>query len=179
MLRRRSVTGTRAGEATRPRPAWAGPLVLAVTACLLGPLLAAGCATRQRADWTAGVPSEQIGQSGAPLSPGTPIAVLAPPAGDALVTNEYATYSSDSAAAVSPDWTANSGSLFARDGAFWSGVPDSCQPDQQSSRCTNSNVFRMNSRRAFGGSITVGIAVRQNRNLANPRCEAAHTCWHG
>ena len=42
-----------------------------------------------------------------------------------LITNEFAYYNPHSAAArVSPVWIATSGSLFARDQAGWTGVPN-------------------------------------------------------
>ena len=45
------------------------------------------------------------------------------------------------------DWLVTSGSLFARNGAAWSGVPDDVRPDPESRWSTNSSVFRMRSHR--------------------------------
>jgi len=79
----------------------------------------------------------------------------------------------------SADWVATSGSLFAQDGHYWTGVPDSCAPDRYSERCTNSNVFRMNTRKVFTGAVRVSLAIRQNREVLDPGCQGTGTCWHG
>ena len=137
----------------------------------LGTLAADGAATRP---WLTPPPTPVP----TPVRPGSPtLARYPPPAGDRLVTNEYATYSGGRAA--SRIWVANSGSLFTRDGAYWTGVPDSCAPDEASAECTDSNVFRLNSRQGFTGGIAVSVAVRQNGELSNPGCEPVDTCWHG
>jgi hypothetical protein len=98
-----------------------------------------------------------------------------------LVTNEYATYNpEDTAAKKSPDWTMTSGSLFARDGAFWTGKPDSCDaPNADSTNCTNSDVFRLNSVQKYSGNLSVSVAVKQNSEIHNPACDANDSCWHG
>src|ERR1043166_249924 len=50
----------------------------------------------------------------------------------ALVTNEYAYYNPTASGARSSQWVMTSGSLFARDGAGWSGVPDDRPPGRTS-----------------------------------------------
>lgn len=104
-----------------------------------------------------------------------------PPDGDGLVTNEYATGNSDRdpAAVTSPEWVATGGSLFSRDGNYWTGVPDSCAPDRYSSRCTNSDAFRLTTRQSYAGSVRVSLAVRQNRRLIDAGCERTGTCGRG
>ncbi|HZO05277.1 MAG TPA: hypothetical protein VFB52_02745, partial [Solirubrobacterales bacterium] len=65
---------------------------------------------------------------------------------DGLITNEYATWNPNSSQAVkSADWQMTSGSLFAKGGAGWTGVPDGCSSASASgSPCTASAVFRLN-----------------------------------
>jgi hypothetical protein len=61
-----------------------------------------------------------------------------------LITNEFAAYNPhDPAAVQSPVWIATSGSLFARDGAGWTGVPDTGTPGPRSLQVTDSAVFRI------------------------------------
>jgi hypothetical protein len=99
---------------------------------------------------------------------------------DGLITNEYAHFSpNDPAAVKSPDWKMTSGSLFGRGGAYWTGKPDSCEPDAKSSRCTNSNVFRLDSKQAFAGNIRVNLALMQLANISDRNCNSDDTCWHG
>ena len=63
---------------------------------------------------------------------------------DGLITNEWAyRHQSDSRAHESSRWMVTSGSLFARSGNGYSGVPDTNSPDALSSNGTNSAVFRM------------------------------------
>ncbi|WP_182348405.1 hypothetical protein [Tomitella gaofuii] len=66
-----------------------------------------------------------------------------------LVTNEYAhRHPSADGAVSSSDWIVTSGSLFSRDGAGWTGVPDGADPNARSGNGTGSAVFRAISRRA-------------------------------
>ena len=83
---------------------------------------------------------------------------------DGLITNEYAYWNpGDSAAHRSVDWEMDSGSLFARAGAGWSGpVTDNCDPDRDSATCTNSGVFRLNSKRRDFGAVLVDTRLRAN-----------------
>jgi hypothetical protein len=61
-----------------------------------------------------------------------------------LITNEFAAYNPhDPAAVQSPAWIATSGSLFARDGTGWTGVPDTGTPGPRSLHVTDSAVFRI------------------------------------
>jgi hypothetical protein len=57
----------------------------------------------------------------------------------------------------------DSGSLFARAGAGWTGrVTDSCDPDRDSATCTNSSVFRLNSKRRDFDAVRVDMRLRAN-----------------
>ncbi|GAA2739699.1 hypothetical protein [Kitasatospora cinereorecta] len=80
---------------------------------------------------------------------------------DGLVTNEYAFRNQQAAdARVSQDWVATSGSLFARDGAGWTGAPDGDSPGPASDRHTGSSVFRLVTRRRDFGDCQVLARVR-------------------
>ena len=83
---------------------------------------------------------------------------------DGLITNEYAYWNpSDSAAHRSADWEMDSGSLFARAGAGWTGpVTDNCAPDRDSATCTNSGVFRLNTKRRDFDAVRVDMRLRAN-----------------
>jgi len=50
--------------------------------------------------------------------------------------------------------------LFVRNKVGWSGVPDSAEPDPQSSNGTGSSVFRMNSKRKDFGDVRVDVRLR-------------------
>ena len=85
------------------------------------------------------------------------------PSTDRLVTNEYAFWNSNHTDAVkSPDWQMDSGSLFAKAGAGYSGAIDTGPVDALSKQHTNSAVFRLNTtRRDFGD-----VRVMTNLNIA-------------
>lgn len=94
---------------------------------------------------------------------------------DGLITNEWAHW--NAGGVESPAWEMTSGSLFARDGAGWTGVPDDCAPDRTSSGCTNSAVFRLNSRRADFGDVRVDARLRANGWASTPSTPAV--AWDG
>jgi hypothetical protein len=96
---------------------------------------------------------------------------------DGLITNEYAHWNSDGI--NSPDWDMTSGSLFRQTNAAWTGVPDSCAPDKFSSSCTDSNVFRLNTKQNFSGNVKVSLALKNNSNIHDSNCNSNDTCWHG
>jgi Bacterial Ig domain len=83
---------------------------------------------------------------------------------DGLITNEYAYWNpGDSAAHRSAAWEMDSGSLFARAGAGWTGpVTDNCDPDRDSATCTNSGVFRLNTKRRDFDAVHVDMRLRAN-----------------
>jgi hypothetical protein len=91
------------------------------------------------------------------VKPARTDAVFRPGFGESgLVTNEYAyRHYSDPARVVSPDWIVTSGSLFSREGAGWTGVPDREPPDARSANATDSAVFRLVSRRQNFGNVRV------------------------
>jgi hypothetical protein len=79
----------------------------------------------------------------------------------ALVTNEYATYNPAAAGAQrSPVWIVTSGSLFARNGHAWSGVPDGRTPDASSTSGTGSSVLRVVTRRRDFGNVSIRMRLR-------------------
>jgi hypothetical protein len=99
----------------------------------------------------------------------SPSVLFAPtfPPGTTLVTNEFATYNPRAAGSRrSQSWIVTSGSLFARDGAGWTGTPDSARPDASSASGTGSSVFRVVSRRADFGNVSVRMRLRVDRLLA-------------
>jgi hypothetical protein len=75
---------------------------------------------------------------------------------DGLVTNEYA-YENEGSGTQSPTWLVTSGSLFRRDGVAWSGRPDTLAPGPDSATATNSDVFRMVTRRQDFGDVRVSV----------------------
>jgi Domain of Unknown Function (DUF1080) len=86
--------------------------------------------------------------------------------GRGLVTNEFAYFNPDHAGArLSTDWTVTSGSLFARGGAGWTGVPDRKAPDAGSQAGTDSAVFRLRSRLADFGNVSVSFDLKLLRLL--------------
>jgi hypothetical protein len=102
------------------------------------------------------------------------------PAHDGLITNEYALFNPEDHAAVhSADWEMTSGSLYGRGGSFWTGQPDECEPNAKSSSCTNSAVFRLDSKATFSGNIRVSLALMQLGEIHNTSCNQNDTCWHG
>jgi len=81
---------------------------------------------------------------------------------DGLITNEYASEHAG-AGTASPTWTVTSGSLFRRGGTGWSGVPDTVAPGPTSASGTNSDVFRMVTRRDDFANVRVSVAFQVAR----------------
>lgn len=82
---------------------------------------------------------------------------------DGLITNEYAYWNPGAAGSTSsPTWEMTSGSLFARAGAAWSGVPDSVDPNSTSSNGTNSAIFRLVTRRKDFRNVSVSFRLRRD-----------------
>jgi hypothetical protein len=91
---------------------------------------------------------------------------------DQLLTNEFAHSNPGNPGAVtSPDWDVTSGSLFVRNAAGWTGVPDTAAVDATSASGTDSSVFRMISWRRNFRDVTVSLQVR-NLRLASPGATA-------
>jgi hypothetical protein len=81
--------------------------------------------------------------------------------GDGLVTNEFAYWNPTHRAAVTDAmWQMGSGSLFVRDGAGWTGIPDNKAPSATSSAETNSAVFRLLTNRADLADVAVSFRLR-------------------
>ena len=80
---------------------------------------------------------------------------------DGVITNEYATkHPKDPRSHLSPRWTATSGSLFARDGKAWSGLPDDAGNDEvdvDSKLRNNSAKLRVITKRADFLSVVVSF----------------------
>lgn len=110
------------------------------------------------------------------------LASYTPPFTHGLITNEYAYFNpTDQSAVRSPLWEMTSGSLFANGDTFWTGVPDSCSngPNNDSTNCTDSNTFRLDTTQRFAGNIRLIISIRQLQDIHNAACDSNDTCWHG
>ncbi len=95
-----------------------------------------------------------------------------------LVTNEYAYRSPSSPLAHdSADWIVTSGSLFAKDGEGWTGVPDDGETGTDSAVHTDSAVFRLVTRRRDFGSVQVSTSVLVDRPITTRRTPVSD--WDG
>jgi hypothetical protein len=73
-----------------------------------------------------------------------------------LITNEYAFWNPTAPDAKhSSKWELTSGSLFAKDGAGWTGVPNAGAPGPLSSAYNNSSIFRLTTKQANFGNVAV------------------------
>ncbi len=116
-----------------------------------------------------------------PITSSDVLASYSTPFLNGLITNEYAYYNQqDSTSKLSQNWQMTSGSLFARNGYYWTGNSDSCDaPNANSTNCNNSEVFRLNSTRQFAGNINVSLSLIQNKDIHNTNCNDDDSCWHG
>jgi hypothetical protein len=90
-----------------------------------------------------------------------------------LVTNEFAyEHPLSPQAVLSPVWEVTSGSLFARDGAGWTGVPDGIAPGPTSSAHNDSAVFRLRTRRADFTNVAVSFRLSVSQFVTTPRTPA-------
>lgn len=97
---------------------------------------------------------------------------------DGLITNEYAFWNPSASDRVdSPIWAMNSGSLFARDFAGWTGVPDDREPNALSSNGNNSAIFRMISKRTGITNVEVTFQLRNEGLTATASTPAV--AWDG
>jgi hypothetical protein len=95
-----------------------------------------------------------------------------------LITNEYAHWNPGSSSAKkSTYWDMTSGSLFAKDGRGWTGKIDDCEPNATSSNCTNSAIFRLNTKNFSYGNVKVSFKLYQN-GLTSTRSTPA-VDWDG
>jgi len=147
------------------------------------PTPAASPKSRTSATATSPIPAHTPPTTGEP-APIT-LAAYTPPPMDGLITNEFAYWNPhDPLAKKSSDWQMTSGSLFAKSGTFWTGVPDSCYNDQanpnpHSGNCTDSDVFRLNTAKKFSGDIGVSLRLKQLDEIHNTACNNGDTCWYG
>ncbi|HET7026293.1 MAG TPA: hypothetical protein VFI28_01240 [Candidatus Limnocylindrales bacterium] len=94
------------------------------------------------------------------------------------MTNEYAHRNPNAAGAVRDAvFEVTSGSLFARNGAWWTGVPDDVSPGPASARGTDSAVFRMTTRRSDFDSVRVSFGLRVAAFVTTARTPAE--AWDG
>jgi hypothetical protein len=113
-----------------------------------------------------------LGPGGAPIMHAT----FARP--DGLVTNEYAEAHPQAAGAVASRlWLVTSGSMYARNGVGWTGVPDGESPDARSTNGTGSAVLRLVSRRRDLADVRVSLRLRVDRLIRTERTPAVD--WDG
>ncbi|MEV6111450.1 hypothetical protein AB0L59_02780 [Streptomyces sp. NPDC052109] len=151
-----------------PGRAWAtgGPRVS--RRVLLGGALAAGATAA-----TAGAVAVVYGSGRHAAAPFAPVF-----SDGGLVTNEYAYRHPHAAGARrSKDWVVTSGSLFAAQGAGWTGAPDTGFTGPDSAEVTDSAVFRLVSRRRDFDAVTVTTRVRLRPPITTPRTPAQD--WDG
>src|SRR5579864_2917919 len=98
--------------------------------------------------------------------------------GVTIVTNDFAYFNPSNPRAVqSSDWIVTSGSLFARHGAGWTGIPDSATPNARSSNGTGSATFRVVTRLRDFRSVAVSFDLMTERFVTTQRTPA-HS-WDG
>jgi hypothetical protein len=77
-----------------------------------------------------------------------------------LITNELSFWSpATPGTRHSEKWELTSGSLFAQEGVGWTGVPDNVGPNALSTNGNNSAVFRLTTKRADFGSVSVSLEL--------------------
>jgi len=125
---------------------------------------------------TTGGPSSALATS--PVASGTQLFSDSFSRNDGLITNEYAFWNPSSVSAVkSATWDVTSGSLFARNGTAWSGVPDAIDPNATSSNGTDSAIFRLVTKRKDFASVNVSFRLRHNAFSSTPATPAV--AWDG
>jgi hypothetical protein len=81
---------------------------------------------------------------------------------DAVITNHYAFWSDDPSAFRDPNWEVESGTVYRRRNAAWSGVPTDNLPNIDSSNGSGSQTFRMWTKRSDFGNVRVEMDLRNN-----------------
>jgi hypothetical protein len=96
-----------------------------------------------------------------------------------LDTNEYAYWNpGDPKARRNADWELTSGTLYARGGNGWTGIPDDeADPDAGSSNGTDSAIFRLTTRRANFADVSVRLRLHLVGLLTTPTTPAEP--WDG
>src|SRR5665213_3635688 len=82
----------------------------------------------------------------------------------------------------SADWELDSGSFFIQNNQGWSGVPDDCSngmdsPNAQSTNCTDSAIFRLNTRRFDFNNVKVAFSLYSNGLISTT--ETPPVAWDG
>ncbi|MFI5931841.1 hypothetical protein [Actinoplanes sp. NPDC051494] len=97
---------------------------------------------------------------------------------DGLVTNEFTYWNpADPQRSESRDWEMTSGSLFARNGAGYSGKVDGGSPGVRSATDTGSAIFRLNTRDFSFGDVQVSMNLNITGLTSTPRTPT--TDWDG
>lgn len=97
---------------------------------------------------------------------------------DGLITNEYAYWNPTAPdRVVDSTWWLNSGSLFARSGAGWTGRVDDIAPNATSSNGTDSAIFRLLTRRSDLTNVSVSLRLRHEGFSTTPSTPAV--AWDG
>jgi hypothetical protein len=98
---------------------------------------------------------------------------------DGLITNSYAFWNKwDDRAIRSSIWETETASLFRKDGAGWTGVPDDVDVDRTSSNGTGAEIFRMWTQRGDFGDVQVDMdLLNEGYTDGSPGWEA-HS-WDG
>jgi hypothetical protein len=95
-----------------------------------------------------------------------------------LVSNDFAYFNPHNSKAIwSRDWIVTSGSLFARHGDGWTGVPDSATPNARSSNGTGSATLRVVTRRRDFRNVAVSFDLMTQGFLTTLRTPARS--WDG
>jgi hypothetical protein len=95
-----------------------------------------------------------------------------------LITNEFAYFNRGNPQAVrSPIWILTSGSLFARDNAGWTGVPDVGTTGPRSVSANDSSVFRAVTQRSNFQNVTVSFGLLVQRFM--PTASGPPRGWQG
>lgn len=141
----------------------------------------AGCGSTGKSDPASR--SETSRSSSAVASPARSVDAFRPRFGSSgLVSNEYAyLHPNDPGRRASRDWLVTSGSLFAAEGAGWTGVPDRETPNARSSQGTDSAVFRLVSRRRDFRNVRVSFQLLIQRHVvaagSEPHTYDGVTAW--
>lgn len=95
-----------------------------------------------------------------------------------LITNEYAFFNPNAADAIkSPFWEMTSGSLFLKDDRAWTGIPDDKDPDAKSIVATDSQIFRLTTKRADFLTHLTSFTLNVDHYVSSPNVPAVD--WDG
>lgn len=98
-----------------------------------------------------------------------------------ILTNEYAYWNpQDAAAHRTPLWEMTSGTLYVRNGWGWTGKPDAISSGgstRESSPLNNSAIFRLTTKEADFGDVSVAFSLKVNGLTSTTRTPAVD--WDG